>query len=128
MDPVSLGLAAAALLASRFGEEVATVAATNSLRAVSRLREAVVSKFGRVPEAGTAIASLDENATVQDRAAAAEWITSAAASDSGFAAELQHLIATARQDQLIEAFVAQAFDDAKQVNIRGDNAGTINIT
>ncbi|MEU0506278.1 hypothetical protein [Nocardia sp. NPDC005998] len=127
VDPVSLGVAAVALMASKFGDEFASAAATSSWRAVRRLREVIAGKFGHAPETGTAIAALSETSTLQDRTAAAELIASAARSDPEFAAEVQRLVATARQDRAIETFVAQAYDNAKQVNIRGDNIGTISL-
>ena len=125
IDPVSLGIAAAALLASKFGEELAQTAAAGSWHAVTRVRELIADKFGR--ETPTALAALDQDPTPENQVAAAEVITSSVRSDPGFAAELQHLVATARQDRTVEAFIANAYDSAKQVNIHGDNTGTINI-
>ncbi|MFI7664852.1 hypothetical protein [Nocardia sp. NPDC049526] len=128
IDPVSLGIAAAALLASKFGEQLAQTTAASSLHAVTRLRELIAKKFSSDEgETPTALAALDQDPTPQNQVAAAEVITSAARSDPGFAADLQHLVATARQDRTVEAFIANAYDTAKQVNIRGDNTGTINI-
>lgn len=127
MDPVSLGIAAAALLASKFGEGLAQNAGTTSWQAVTRLREVIAKKLGRGPQAPAALAVLDEHSTRHDQLAAAELVTEAVRSDSDFAREVKRLVATARQDQAIEAFVANAYDEARQVNIRGDNTGTINL-
>ncbi|WP_433521612.1 hypothetical protein ACQPZ2_30480 [Nocardia pseudovaccinii] len=127
VDPVSLGIAAAALLASKFGEGFAQDAGTSSWQAVSRLREVIAQRLGRGSETPRAIAILAENPTPQDQVAAAELVAEAARSDPNFAREVHRLVATARQDRAIEAFVANAYDEAKQVNIRGDNTGTINL-
>ncbi|MEV5837553.1 hypothetical protein [Nocardia sp. NPDC052112] len=127
IDPVSLGIAAAALLASKFGEQLAQTAAAGSWHAVTRLRELIAEKFGGDAETPTALAALDQDPTPENQMAAAEVITSAIRSDPVFAAELRHLVATAKQDRTVEAFIATAYDTAKQVNIRGDNTGTINI-
>ncbi|MEV5835573.1 hypothetical protein [Nocardia sp. NPDC052112] len=127
VDPVSLGIAAAALLASKFGEGFAQDAGTSSWQAVSRLREVIAKKLGRGGETIAALAVLAENPTPQEQVAAAELVAEAARSDPDFGREVQRLVATARQDRAIEAFVANAYDEAKQVNVRGDNTGTINL-
>jgi hypothetical protein len=127
VDPVSLGVAAAALLASKFGEELAKNAGSSSWRAVRHLREVIAEKLGHRPETPTALAALAERPTPQDQATATELVASAARSDPDFAREVERLVTTARQDRIIEAFIANAYDNAKQVNIRGDNTGTINL-
>jgi hypothetical protein len=48
--------------------------------------------------------------------------------DPRFAAEVERLVVAAREDRAAEVFVAAAFDQARQVNVRGDNSGTINLT
>ncbi|MEV6554864.1 hypothetical protein AB0M22_04020 [Nocardia sp. NPDC051756] len=125
MDPVSLGIAAAALLASKFGEELARDAGGSAWRAVGRLRELVTSRFRDEPETHTALTTSVE--TAQARSVVADRISAVARHDPGFAGEVERLVTAARQDRTAEVFVAQAFDDAKQVNIHGDNSGTINL-
>ncbi|MFB8274475.1 hypothetical protein [Nocardia colli] len=125
MDPVSLGIAAAALLASKFGEELAKDAGASASRAVGRLRELVTARFREEPETLTALTTSAE--TAQARAVVAERVGTVAGHDPGFAGEVERLVTAARRDRAAEVFVAQAFDDAKQVNIRGDNTGTINL-
>lgn len=127
VDPVSLGIAVAALLASKFGEQLAQDAGASSWRAVTRLRAAVAAKFGHVAGTDSGAVMRDDDAVPEVREVSAEAITAAARSDPAFAAELQRLVTVARQDRSIEAFVANAYDTAKQVNIRGDNTGTINL-
>lgn len=125
MDPVSLGIAAAALLASKFGEELAKDAGASASRAVARLRELVTARFREEPETLTALTTSAE--TAQARAVVAERVGAVAGHDPGFAGDVERLVTAARRDRAAEVFVAQAFDDAKQVNIRGDNTGTINL-
>lgn len=127
VEPVSLGIAAAALLASKFGEGLAKDAGSSSWRALTHLREFIGEKFGRGPETTTALAELERDPTPENQVAAAEVITAAARTDPGFAVALQQLVDAARQDTTIDMFVAHAYDQAKQVNIRGDNTGTINL-
>ncbi|MGF6886548.1 putative Ser/Thr protein kinase [Nocardia sp. GAS34] len=127
MDPVSLGIAAAALVASKFGEQVAKDAGDTAWHAVERLRKLVADKFRHDPEAVSAITASAESATPEAQAAAAQRIAEAARADSGFAAEVDVLVSAAQKDRSAEIFIAQAFDDARQVNIHRDNTGTINI-
>ncbi|WP_216893202.1 hypothetical protein [Nocardia alni] len=127
VDPVTLGVAAAALLASKFGEGFAKDAGSSSWRAIGRLREVIAVKLGHRVEDPAALGTSAENPTPESQAAVAELVTSAARSDPDFAREVELLVVTARRDRAIEAFVANAYDNAKQVNIRGDNTGTINL-
>ncbi|WP_378730694.1 hypothetical protein [Nocardia brasiliensis] len=128
MDPVSLGIAAAALLASKFGEEVAQNAASNTWSAVKRLREAIAAKLSGDSEINTDVTAFIDNSTPEARTVIAERVAAAARSDPGFANEVERLVAAARRDRQVDMFVAQAYDDARQVNISGDNDGTINIS
>jgi hypothetical protein len=54
-------------------------------------------------------------------------ITDAASADSAFRTEIEHLMALARQDRVTGAVIAHAYDNAKQLNIHGDNHGAINL-
>ncbi|MFC9433476.1 hypothetical protein [Nocardia sp. NPDC057030] len=125
MDPVSLGIAAAALLASKFGEELAKDAGASTSRAIGRLRELVAARFRDEPETLTALTTSAD--TPQARAMVADRVAAVAGRDPGFADDVQRLVSAARRDRTAEVFVAQAFDDARQVNIHGDNTGTINL-
>ena len=127
MEPVSLGIAAAALLASKFGEGFAKDAGTSTWNAVTRLREVVAAKLHNHPESGTITTTVETAPTTVDPSTVAAAITAAAAADPRFAAEVERLVTAARQDRAADVFVAQTFDQARQVNIRGDNTGTINL-
>ncbi len=126
MDPVSLGIAAAALLASKFGEGLAKDAGESAWKAVGRLRELVAAKFRDDREILTArAASVDP--MLAGQSVMADRVTAAIRRDPAFGSDVERLVTAARQDRTVEVFVAQAFDDAKQINIRGDNSGTINV-
>ncbi|MGW5514332.1 hypothetical protein [Nocardia africana] len=58
----------------------------------------------------------------------ADRVAEAAVADPRFVVEVDCLLATAREDRAVEVFVAQTFDQARKVNIRGDNSGTINLS
>lgn len=127
VEPVSLGIAAAALLASKFGEGFAKDAGSSSWHAVGRLREAIAGRLGWRIENQTALAVLADDLTSREQAVVAELITAAVRSDAVFASEVERLVAAARQDGAIDSFVAVAYDKATQINIRGDNSGPVNI-
>jgi hypothetical protein len=127
MDPVSLGVAAAALLAAKFGEGLAKSAGESAWDAVKRLKALVVARLGTDAAAHQAVSALAETPSPQTQADVADRITAAARADSGFAAELAQLVSLARRDQTVDGFVAAAFDQAKQANIRGDNFGAISF-
>jgi len=126
MDPVSLGIAAAALLGSKFGEELAKDAGGSAWKALGQLRELVTARLREGRETRTALTASTQELT-QSQSVIADHITGVARRDPQFAAQVERLVTAARQDSTVEMFVAQAFDDAKQVNIRGDNSGTINL-
>ena len=127
MEPVSLGIAAAALLASKFGEGFAGDAGESTWKAVQRLRGVVAAKF-HDHGSGTTSTAVATTSSAEDTTAVAARITAAAEADPRFAAEIERLVAAACQDRAIDLFVAQAFDQARQVNIRGDHTGTINLS
>jgi hypothetical protein len=127
MEPISLGIAAAALLASKFGEGFAKDAGESAWDAVKRLKAAIFARFQADSDAQRAVAALVETPTPETQSEVAERITAAARADSGFAAELARLVSLARKDKTVDGFVATAFDNAKQVNIGGDNFGPINL-
>ncbi len=128
MDPVTLGLAASALLASKFGEGLAKDAGSSTWRAITGLREVIAKKFGHGPETPTALVALEPGASSEEQAAAAEVIDDAVRTDPGFAAAVRQLVDTAREDKTVEVIVANAYDQAKQLNIHGGNTGTITFT
>ncbi|WP_433662707.1 hypothetical protein ACQPW1_11490 [Nocardia sp. CA-128927] len=126
-DPVSLGIAAAALLATKFGEEFAKDAGASTWSAVKRLRTAVGEKFRNDEETTIVLENLPANPTPQMKELLSARISQAAANDERFRSELVGALTTLEQTPSGERFLAQAFDDSKQINIGGDNYGTISI-
>ncbi|WP_216896670.1 hypothetical protein [Nocardia alni] len=122
MEPETLGVAAVALLASKFGEGVAKDAGESAWNAVKALRKLVVAKFHGDHDTAAAITARAPTSTDEAKQAAAARITAVVPEDASFAASLEQLVATAQRDHDVGMIVARAFDQAKQVNI-----GTINL-
>jgi hypothetical protein len=129
MDPVTLGVAAAALLISKFGEGFAKDAGSAAWSGLSRLHELVISKFRGNPEAKRALELATASPPQDDvsRSALAEQITAAAVDDPRFYDSLAELVQEARRDPAAQTVIAQATGHAKQVNIAGDNHGGITL-
>ncbi|MDQ7802690.1 hypothetical protein Q5425_03040 [Amycolatopsis sp. A133] len=128
MDPVTLGLAAAALLASKFGEGFAKDAGSAAWNGVTRLRDAVAAKFKGKPDDETALQqALADPHDVELRDSLAKRITAAATDDDGFRTSLVELVGQVRRDPDAQTVIAQATGQAKQVNIAGDNHGGITL-
>ncbi|MGW4354463.1 hypothetical protein ACWELJ_20510 [Nocardia sp. NPDC004582] len=127
VEPVTVGIAAAALLATKFGERFATDAGASAWSAIKNLKELIAAKFKGDNETETAVAALAKSPNEDAQAVVAARISEAARVDATFRYELERLLALARQDPATDTFVAQAFDNAKQVNFRGDNLGQINL-
>lgn len=127
VEPVTMGIAAAALLASKFGERFATDAGESAWTSIKNLKELIAAKFKGDNETETAVAALTNGPNEDAQATVVARISEAARVDSVFRHELERLLTLARQDPATDRFVAQAFDNAKQVNFRGDNLGQINL-
>jgi uncharacterized protein (UPF0210 family) len=127
VDPISLGVAAAALLASKFGEGLAKDAGSSSWHAITRLGELITEKFGHNSETPSALAELERDPSPENQAAVAEVIDAAALSDPGFAGALRQLVTAARVDQKVDTIIANAYDNAKQTIIGGDVTGDIHF-
>mgnify|MGYP003687775415 CR=1 FL=1 len=127
MDPISIGVAAAVLLASKFGEGLATDAGTSAWQSTKRLYELVTTKFKGDHAAESAVAMLTTTPTEDSVAMVADLITTAIQADRNFGSEVEGLVSRTNKAKSRESFYAQAFEHAKQVNIRGDNCGQINL-
>ncbi|MEU4429536.1 hypothetical protein AB0F65_02500 [Nocardia rhamnosiphila] len=128
MDPVSIGAAAALLIATTYGEEVARNAGASTWNAVQRLRELTANRFRHEPIRRTAISSLSETPTTEGLAIVAEYLDEAAESDPTFAREIQELIEDAQHEVQGTSFTARAFDQARQINVVGNNSGPITLS
>lgn len=126
MDPVSIGVAAAALLGSKAVEEFATHAGSTAWQAVQRMGSSVRSHLS--PSGSQALDQLTAGeAAGEARAVVAGEVEDAARSDPDFRAELEALVAEAGRSKQLATVVAGARDHAKHVNIGGDNSGPISF-
>lgn len=115
MDPVSIGVAAAALVGSKAVEELATRAGSTAWVAVQRMGTSVRSRLSaRGPHAPGELSD-------EERAVLAGEIEDAVRADPAFRADLEGLV------KQRAAMVAVARDHAKQVNIGGPNSGPITL-
>jgi hypothetical protein len=119
VDPVSIGIATAALLGNKAMEEFATSAGTAAWQAVQRLGTAVRARLS--PRASQA---LDQRGA-QAQVVVAGEVEQAVRADPAFGTELAGLIAEAGRDKQLAGVMAVAYDNARQVNIAGDNSGPI---
>ncbi|MFJ9369358.1 hypothetical protein ACIRRA_33735 [Nocardia sp. NPDC101769] len=127
VEPISLGVAAAALLASKFGEGFAKNAGESAWSTVKRIRELIASRAEHDPGLGEAAATVVTVPTKENQSMLAAAISKAAEADPAFAAELHRALSAARRDHAVDVFIAQAFDSSRQLNIYGGNSGPISI-
>jgi hypothetical protein len=118
-----------ALLATGFGTGFAQEAGTSAWEAVQKVGRAVAARLGRHDEQRRALAELE--ASPQDpakRAAIAEYVRRDVEADVEFAARLASLVAAVQADDTGRSLIAQATGNAKQVNVSGDNFGSITFS
>ncbi|MEH1129434.1 hypothetical protein [Micromonospora sp. CPCC 206061] len=120
MEPVSIGIAVAALLGTKAAEEFAAHAGSRAWQAVQQLGSAVRS---RLSPRGTA--ALDRIGEGDEGAIVAAEVGAAASIDPEFHRSLEALLTEAGQSPRLATVMAVARDNAKQVNIGGDNSGPI---
>ncbi|MQY30820.1 hypothetical protein [Nocardia aurantia] len=123
MEPASLGIAAAALLATKFGEGLAKDAGSSSWNAITRLRTLVSAKFGYEPE----VVPTEPADPAADRRVTAEAIDAAARADPHFAAGLRSVLAEAGGNGRGATIIANAHDNAKQPIVNGDVRGGLRL-
>lgn len=125
MEPVTIGLAAAALLATKFGEGVAQNAGESVWGAVKGV---LTRKFRADDEVTQALESAEiapnrENLTILTRS-----IVDASSVDEQFRIELAELLNKVPHNSSLTNINAQAYDNAKQAIISGGTSiGTLNI-
>jgi hypothetical protein len=125
---VRVGLAAAALLASKFGEGFAEGAGDSAWSVLVKLRTAVSRKFAGDKAGEMALAQLEAGpAEAGNVRQLAELLDLRLVEDPHFAAELTALVAQARRDPATRALIATATGQARQVNIAGDHIGDIHM-
>jgi hypothetical protein len=128
MDPVSLGVATAALLASGVGTGAATKAGEALWGLVQRLANSVRDGFARHSHSAVALDRLGTSAQLAgDQADVSRAIAMVASSDTAFRDILTTITKELESQHRDQQAVAFAFDQAKQVNIQGDNSGPISF-
>lgn len=126
MDPVSIGIAVAALLGGKAVEGFAKEAGTEAWHIVHRLATSVRTRLS--PRGREALDRLGTGASeAEAQAVVADEVTASARTDPAFRAELEALVAQAGRHERLASVLAVAHDNAKQVNIGGDNSGAITL-
>jgi len=128
MDPITIGAAAAVLLATKFSEEFAKGAGASTWNTVKRLRELMMTKFRDHSAGQAAIAKLADAPSEENLTIVAEYVDEAVRLDPAFAIEIQRLVDHARSEGRVPTFTAQAFDHARQINVAGDHSGPITLS
>lgn len=126
MDPISVGAAVAALIGAQAIGGFAAEAGTRAWDAVQRMAGSI--RAGLSPRGKQALAELE--AGRQDPSTVdilADEVQVAVAADPALQEILENLIAQAEESKSIAAVIAVARENARQVNIGGDNSGTINM-
>jgi hypothetical protein len=128
MDPGALALAAASLLAAKAGEGFAGEVGAAAWSGVGRLYSLIRAKLAGDSKGERALQELENESGDPTRVRrVAEVVQAHVHSDEEFRQGLEPLIAQARQDRSAGLIVAQAFDQAKQVNITGNMHGDISL-
>ena len=125
MDPVTLAEAATALLVAKAGGSMAAEAGKAAWHGLETLYNTVRRRVQGDLDAEQALDELGAGDAAEQRATLVRSIARWAETDLQFYDELLTLVTLAQQQPRLTSLVAQAFDDAKQVNIGGDNAGPI---
>ncbi|MFJ8157920.1 hypothetical protein [Streptomyces sp. NPDC094468] len=126
MDPASLSLVAVALLATKFGEGLATQAGQNAWMKIQGITRAVRERLNRSDTQRAALAELDARPEDEGtRSVVAEQLRNELENDADFAARIEALVTAARRDPGAQTLIAHASGNAKQAIIRGDNFGSI---
>ncbi|MGW1781903.1 hypothetical protein ACWCQQ_22570 [Streptomyces sp. NPDC002143] len=129
MDPATLGVVAAALVATKFGEGFASEAGRSTWVKIQGVAQAVRERLGRSDSHRAALAELDANPEDADRrAAVAVQVQREAESDPEFAARLFTLVGDARTDTGAQTLIAHASGNAQQINIAGNSVGPITFS
>lgn len=126
MDPVTIATAVAALIGTN---AVGGFAAEAGSQAWDALQKILVSVRARLsPRGSKALASVESGkAEPSETLVLTEEITALAESDAEFRKALAELLVHAGQCKPIATVIAMARDNARQVNIGGNNSGAIDM-
>ncbi|MGI8330386.1 hypothetical protein ACRYCC_10505 [Actinomadura scrupuli] len=126
MDPVTIGLTVAALLAAKYAEGVAGEAGKVTWTGITSLRSRVRAAVSDDEKAQADLEVLESGDTTKT-AAIATAIEGKVSRDEELRRDLSRMIEDASKSQSTAAIVAHAYDTAKQINIGGDNSGNITM-
>jgi hypothetical protein len=118
VDPITVGTAVATLLGTKAVEEFGKQAGAKAWEAVRKLSSLVHSRLS--PQAAKALEQ-------GNRTEAAAEIDALATADPELSALLEALVAEASHSPQLATIIATARDNAKQVNIGGNNSGAISF-
>jgi hypothetical protein len=129
MDPISLSVAAVALLVTSFGTGLAQEAGKSAWEAVEKVGRIVSARLNRSDAQHQALAELQASpGDPTKRAAVAGFVRGDLEADPEFAALLASLVAEVQTDVAGRTLIATATGNAKQANIGGDNFGPITFS
>ncbi|MFY1633853.1 hypothetical protein ACN27F_11330 [Solwaraspora sp. WMMB335] len=129
---MSIGLAVAAVAGASAAEGFANQAGTDAWRAVQRMLGAVRARL--TPGGANALDRLTtgergaDGGNDADAQVIAGEVHAAAVADPVFRADVATLLDQAGGDQKLATVIAVARDNAKQINIGGDNYGPVTFT
>lgn len=125
MDPVTIGVVVAALLLKKATEGMADEAGKSAWSGLQKLYQRVHSAFGGTKTEHDLVALEAGDQSMLGPVAGA--VAMRVGEDATLRQELADLVMQARQHPSTASVVARAEDNAKQVNIGGDNYGSINL-
>lgn len=124
MEPITIGLAAAALLATKFGEGMAQNAGESVWGAVKAV---LAKKFHADDEVTQMLESAEITPSRENLTILTQRIVDASSTDEQFRDELAELLSKVPHNSLTN-ISAQAYDNAKQAIITGGTSiGTLNL-
>jgi transcriptional regulator len=126
MDPMTVGAAVAALIGAQAVDGFAAEAGTRAWDAVQSMAGSIRARLSsRGKQALTELEAGRHDPSTVD--ILADEVQVAVVADPTLREILENLIAQAEESRSHAAVIAVARDNARQVNIGGDNSGTINM-
>jgi hypothetical protein len=114
MDPATIALTVAGLLAKKALEAAGGKAGEGAWAVLARIADAIRSRFGSEPEVTETLDRLEARPTSRGRTEElAEVLTPRLETDPGFAAELARLVEQAKTEPQTAAFVTTVQDNAQ---------------
>ncbi len=129
MDPVTLSVAAVALLITNFGSGFGQEAGKSAWEAIQNVGRTLAARLGRHDDQRGALTELE--ASPDDpvkRAVVTEFVRRDIEGDEEFAAQLAALVSAVQSHSAGRTLIANATGNAHQVNIAGDHFGPITLS